>query len=801
MTAQTLITRYNHFNGKQLNVSTLRGFHQDVQRFLDSVGHGPYVSDLKGILERSTQALKDAAGYEIIERVELVPIDLNKTTGRVLRVASGYDEKIKVVTKTKKITVRPDNIIAEEVPISSIHTDTKRFQNRQDAFSEASANSVAEHYDPNKFDPIVVWVDKKAKKTFVLSGHSRYEGMKRRKAKAISVRYFKGTEDEAIKFAKVEANRAATQETLIEDLAAYRLMRDGDEARGIKKNSKADLQKIFKGKVQKLEAYSFLAPGGLFVNALSQATTSNYPYLERNAQWIGQLRKENEVLTNSSEDNIFHFFYSDKTGKHLKLSKDEFFKLAKKRINQLAQGEHILFAECSGDGCVKINEKESDPLKGATYKRLREVNETLETINEKLKSTDPKVKVSTQAERDYLIKELAPKLQAEKEKLQAELNIADKQESLFGTTPPAPVEDLRKEVAAINKRITKLLKRAKSRKTNLSEKKKIVEEVEALYAKRDPILDTIIYVTTPKGRNLNGKQYSIDSESGGGKRTKKGKLTKLQKQALQDSIKAGSTPRINQASKSTNKGWTDTPLFEDELKSRQQNLFGGLKGFEDLKNIVHKKIELDEPWKSDFIEMYGDTQIMSWGMPGSGKSVKALKFAQYLAEKQNLKVLYVAREEYGRSTMTKKINENNIGHPNLKVVRDFDQLKKEGGKVEDFDAVFFDSINVLRMSLQDYQDFVAAHPGRIYYPIVQSNKDGSFKGGNDWEHEVDIAGEVIDFEVALTKNRYDPNFRQKAEKLQIESMVKDKKKTIAINDKVKKELAPEPKPQPEPVTV
>lgn len=756
MTAQTLISRYNHFNGKALSVSKLRSFHQDVQAFIDSVGRGPFVSDLKGILERTTAALKEAYGFDVIEKIELSPIDVNKTSGRILRVASGYEAKKKAEIKTviKKVVEKPANLVAEEIATGKIFTDTKRFQNRQDAFSEASAASVAEHYDPNKFDPIVVWMDPKAKKLFVLSGHSRYEGMKRREAKTIAVRYFKGNESEAIQFAKVEANRGATQESLIEDLAAYRLMRDGDEGRKIKKSSKAELSKIFKGKVQKLEAYSHLAPGGLFVNALSQSNTSNYPYLERNAQWIGHLRKDNSVLNNSSEDNIFHFFYSDKTGKHLKLSKDEFFKLAQKRINQLGKNEHILFVECSGDGCVKINEKESDPVKGSAYKRLREVNETLESINEKLRSTDPKVRVSTQAERDYLVKDLAPKLQAEKEKIQNELNIADKQESLFGV---------------------------KKKKANLS-----------------------------------GKQYSMDSAGGGKKKKKatKGKLNKLQRQALQDSIKEGSTPRINQASKTTNKGWTDTPLFESKLKEQQTSLFGmkkkkksveglptskpgaampglpkttGAVTAEQLAGLPFKEIELDGEWKTDLHRLFTDTQVMAWGSPGSGKTVKLIQLAQYLATK-GLKVLYVANEEMGRSTFTIKMREFKFGHPNLLFEKELPE------DLSYYDVIFLDSVQTLGMDLKMYKTFRIAHPDKLTVAIVQSTKDGDFQGGNSWEHEMDIAFQIVDRKIVMHKNRLDPEFAKKAERIRIDNMVDEKTKKAKIIQTVKNKMAPQPVP-------
>lgn len=433
MTATNLIQHYNRLNGKLISPEKLKEFHSEIQRYIDSVGHGEYVPDLVGISKRIAHSLKmlDGQDYELAQ-VGLIPIDINKHEGNILRVASGYDKE-KATEKAAKNSVPAKNLIAEDIDIKKVHTDTKRFQNRTDAFSEASADSVAKNYDPNKFDPIVVWQDAKAKKIFVLSGHSRFEGMIRRKSKTIAVRYFKGSEDEAIRFAKVEANRVANQENLIEDLSAFRLMRDGDPAKKISKATKTELAKIFKGKVQKLEAYSHLSGGGLWVNALSQSTTSNYPYLERNAQWIGILRKENAIISNSGEDNIFHFFYSDKTGKNLKINKDEFFKLANRKINQLGKGEGVLFPECTSNGCVKVNDKETDPIKGESYKRLREVSEQLAAITEKLNSKDIKVRVTTEDEKKYL-RTTAEKLQAEKEKIQRDLDVMDKsQSSLFGT--------------------------------------------------------------------------------------------------------------------------------------------------------------------------------------------------------------------------------------------------------------------------------------------------------------------------------------------------------------------------------
>lgn len=208
-----------------------------------------------------------------------------------------------------------------------------------------------------------------------------------------------------------------------------------------------------------------------------------------------------------------------------------------------------------------------------------------------------------------------------------------------------------------------------------------------------------------------------------------------------------------------------------------------------------RQIPLDGDWAYGFNRLFSDTQIMIWGMPGSGKTVILLKFSQYLSEK-GLAVLYVAREEYGRSTFDEKINEFNIGHPNLKIVRDFAMLEKEGKSIKDFDAVFLDSVNRLGLSLDDYIALVEANPNKIWVPIVQSNKDGSFKGGQDWEHEVDIAGQVINRRLVLTKNRLDKDFRQKADQLMFDNTISEKLKKKEIDKAVKAKLQP-PAPEPE----
>lgn len=299
---------------------------------------------------------------------------------------------------------------------------------------------MAENFNPNLFDPIVVWEDNRAagrnlKKVFVLSGHSRYEGLKRRKAKTVPVRFFQGSEKEAIHFAKVEANRSQERENLGEDIQAFQIMRDGDKQKGIEPATNAEIKRIFKDKYNKLDHFSHLNPNGLFMQALSQGNVTEYPYIERTASWVGILRKEyGSKITNLMEDNCFNFFYADPQGKNIKIAKDQFMKLIESRINTMKSDERLLFTQ-DGQIIDKAKSLIEDKLKGNGYKRLKELNETLKFLSDRLTTTDRKLKVWTKEEEVYLKETLGPKLEEEKKRIERDINYLDEQKSLFGLVP------------------------------------------------------------------------------------------------------------------------------------------------------------------------------------------------------------------------------------------------------------------------------------------------------------------------------------------------------------------------------
>jgi len=216
-------------------------------------------------------------------------------------------------------------------------------------------------------------------------------------------------------------------------------------------------------------------------------------------------------------------------------------------------------------------------------------------------------------------------------------------------------------------------------------------------------------------------------------------------------------------------------------------------GAAELSKLTGKEIAIDGHYKDVLVRLYSDTQFMIWGMPGHGKTVWILLFAKYLSQQKGLNVLVVENEEFGRSSFGEKLIEFQIPNiPNLTFT------KKIPDDVSMYDAIFLDSINSLGFNVLDYRNFVESNPGKIYIPIVQSTKDGGFRGGQDWEHEVDMAGEIKNRELVLRKNRFDPDLHKKRETIVMDDMVQEKKKHHTIKETVKEQLQREQQAEQDP---
>jgi hypothetical protein len=156
-------------------------------------------------------------------------------------------------------------------------------------------------------------------------------------------------------------------------------------------------------------------------------------------------------------------------------------------------------------------------------------------------------------------------------------------------------------------------------------------------------------------------------------------------------------------------------------------------------------------FKGKWLELIGDPSpgftAMIFGRPKMGKSYMAVDFAGYLARNHG-SVLYVAREEGIDDTLQKKLKDKEVAHPDLFVS---DYLPND---LSDYDFIFFDSVNKLKLTPDDLDELRRTYPKKSFIFIFQTTKAGSFRGSNDYMHDVDVVIEVPEKGLAVQNGRF-----------------------------------------------
>jgi hypothetical protein len=152
-----------------------------------------------------------------------------------------------------------------------------------------------------------------------------------------------------------------------------------------------------------------------------------------------------------------------------------------------------------------------------------------------------------------------------------------------------------------------------------------------------------------------------------------------------------------------------------------------------------------------YLKLIGDPArgftAMVYGKPKMGKSYLCVDFAGYLARNHG-KVLYIAKEEGLDMTLQEKLKAKDVAHPNLFVAEEI----PEG--LSPYDFIFFDSVNKLGLSVQDLEALKRANQGKSFIYIFQTTKDGSFRGANEFQHDVDVVIEVPEKGLAVQNGRF-----------------------------------------------
>ncbi len=212
-----------------------------------------------------------------------------------------------------------------ETPLSEINIDVKSYQNRGEAYSQETYDSILNdirkgEFDWKRFKPIVLWDNPKTGTRDLLEGHSRKAAFEQ----AVKEGYTEfetipsyiakgGTFEEAQRFAKEQSNVGQTREMDYERAKIYRSDREG----GMSK--KDILAKAVNLEGRRAAPYivrlSHLDPRGdsirLIESLKNSADKNEVGRAEKIADWIGRARDKYPELTNLHETEIFKWLFGD----------------------------------------------------------------------------------------------------------------------------------------------------------------------------------------------------------------------------------------------------------------------------------------------------------------------------------------------------------------------------------------------------------------------------------------------------------------------------------------------------------
>jgi predicted ATP-dependent serine protease len=175
----------------------------------------------------------------------------------------------------------------------------------------------------------------------------------------------------------------------------------------------------------------------------------------------------------------------------------------------------------------------------------------------------------------------------------------------------------------------------------------------------------------------------------------------------------------------------------------------GVMSAEQMANLKVEELNFTYPWDALLGKPATNFSVMFHGDPGSGKTTLLLKFVEYLANNFG-KVLYVSSEEHGASTLVKKINALLPVRPSR---LDFAANLTEPD-LSQYDFIVLDSVNNLKLKLDDFKQLKKDHPQTSFIVVLQHTKEGNYRGGKDWEHDIEMAVKVEHGIANVYRTRY-----------------------------------------------
>lgn len=190
------------------------------------------------------------------------------------------------------------------------------------------------------------------------------------------------------------------------------------------------------------------------------------------------------------------------------------------------------------------------------------------------------------------------------------------------------------------------------------------------------------------------------------------------------------------------------------VENKDLGLFSPIIGGED-----YRKAEIPSlGFKGEFSYLMGDPSpgflLLVTGTPGQGKSTFAVRFGQYFQENHG-KVLYLASEQPKLNRPLQSLFKRHSATFDIhtKPTSDIDQLSRE---IKPYELVIIDSVNHLGISANGLEQLREVHPKKSFVAIMQSTKEGNFKGSQEFLHNCDIKIEMERPNAIQTKSRFAP---------------------------------------------
>lgn len=189
-----------------------------------------------------------------------------------------------------------------------------------------------------------------------------------------------------------------------------------------------------------------------------------------------------------------------------------------------------------------------------------------------------------------------------------------------------------------------------------------------------------------------------------------------------------------------------------ELITVTPNVSNKTIGLAELKTLKFETLKLSDEYFSLIGEPESNFYAVVYGDAGNGKSTWTIKFAEYLSNNFG-KVLYNSSEEGISKSLQNKANLVSSDYLHFGNCKDYKSLRSEM-KSGHYRFIVLDSINDMKLIPEDLKELRKEFYKCGFIGILQSTKDGKFKGSNEFAHDADIKIRLENYIPNVEKTRF-----------------------------------------------